>query len=126
VLTPSLQTDLWKTCRVAASEIYEYVPQAGTDLGTLLCYPGFGLHDELELLVNSIGLTPAEALQSTTRIPAEFMGLGASLGTVEKGKIADLVLLEANPIIDITNTRKIAAVVIGGRLIRSRIAGHAG
>ena len=89
---------------------------AGTDLGTPLCYPGFSLHDELELMVKTIGLTPSQALQSATRIPSEFMGLGASLGTVEKGKIADLVLLEANPISDITNTRKIGAVVIAGRL----------
>jgi imidazolonepropionase-like amidohydrolase len=88
----------------------------GTDLGAPLCYPGFGLHDELELLVSRVGLTPAEALQSATRIPAEFMGMGASLGTVEKGKLADLTLLEANPLSDITNTRKIAAVVVGGRL----------
>jgi imidazolonepropionase-like amidohydrolase len=102
---------IFRTLRRAGVKI-----MAGTDLGTPLCYPGFGLHDELELLVNSIGLTPAEALQSATRIPSEFMGLGASLGTIEKGKIADLVLLEANPTIDIANTRKIAAVVIGGRL----------
>jgi imidazolonepropionase-like amidohydrolase len=87
----------------------------GTDLGGPLVYPGFGLHDELELLVSGIGLTPAEALQSATRIPAEFMGMGASLGTVEQGKLADLALLEANPLSDIKNTRKIAAVVIGGR-----------
>jgi imidazolonepropionase-like amidohydrolase len=89
---------------------------AGTDLAAPLCYPGFSLHDELELLVSRVGLTPAEALQSATRIPAEFMGMGASLGAVEQGKLADLVLLEANPLSDITNTRKIAAVVIGGRL----------
>lgn len=88
----------------------------GTDLGAPLCYPGFSLHDELELLVSRVGLTPAEALQSATRIPAEFMGMVASLGTVERGKLADLALLEANPLIDITNTRKIAAVVVGGRL----------
>jgi imidazolonepropionase-like amidohydrolase len=73
------------------------------------------LHDELELLVSGIGLTPAEALQSATRIPAEFMGMGANLGTVEKGKLADLVLLEANPLSDIKNTRKLAAVVIDGK-----------
>jgi imidazolonepropionase-like amidohydrolase len=84
--------------------------------GAPLCYPGFSLHDELELLVSRVGLTPAEALQSATRIPAEFMGMVASLGTVERGKLADLALLEANPLIDITNTRKIAAVVVGGRL----------
>jgi len=90
---------------------------AGTDLGAPLCYPGFALHDELELMVNDIGLTPAEALQSATRIPAEFMGLGASLGTIEKGKLADLVLLDGNPLIDIKNTRKIAAVILSGRML---------
>jgi imidazolonepropionase-like amidohydrolase len=90
---------------------------AGTDLGGPLVYAGFSLHEELELMVNKIGLTPAQALQSATRIPAEFMGMQDSLGTIEKGKIADLVLLAANPLGDITNTRKIAAVVIGGKLI---------
>lgn len=90
---------------------------AGTDLGGPLVYPGFSLHEELELMVKKIGLTPAQALQSATRIPAEFMGMQDSLGTIEKGKIADLVLLTANPLGDITNTRKIAAVVIGGKLI---------
>jgi imidazolonepropionase-like amidohydrolase len=89
---------------------------AGTDLGAPLCYPGFGLHDEMELMVTEIGLTPGEALQSATRIPSEFMGLGAILGTIEKGKIADLVLLEANPLSNINNTRKISAVVVNGRL----------
>jgi len=90
---------------------------AGTDLGAPLCYPGFALHDELELMVSDIGLTPAEALQSVTRIPAEFMGLGGTLGTIEKGKLADLVLLDANPLVDIRNTRKIASVIMAGRML---------
>src|SRR5262249_9799755 len=112
----------WQAVGENNRQIFRALRQAGvkmmtgTDLGTPLVYPGFGLHDELELLVSRIGLTPAEALQSATRIPAEFMGMGASLGAVEKGKLADLALLEANPLSDITNTRKIAAVVIGGRL----------
>jgi imidazolonepropionase-like amidohydrolase len=112
----------WQAVKQNNLEIFRILHQAGvkmmtgTDLGAPLCYPGFGLHDEMELLVKEIGLTPREALLSATRIPAEFMGMGASLGTVEKGKIADLVLLEANPLSEITNTRKIAAVVIGGRL----------
>ncbi|MEP7273881.1 MAG: amidohydrolase family protein, partial [Acidobacteriota bacterium] len=74
------------------------------------------LHDELVLLVQA-GLSPLEALQSATRNPARFLGLGDSLGTVEKGKLADLVLLSANPLIDVANTRKIDAVVVRGQLL---------
>src|SRR6266699_6229980 len=70
---------------------------AGTDLGTAYIYPGFSLHDELTLFVEA-GFTPLEALRAATRNPAEFLGLLDSLGTVEKGKIADLVLLNANPL----------------------------
>lgn len=89
----------------------------GTDVGVLLIWPGFSLHDELALLVEQVGLAPMEVLISATRSPAEFMGLRDSLGTIEKGKLADLVLLEANPLNDINNTRKIAAVIRDGRLI---------
>ena len=111
----------WQTVAENNLQIFRALHQAGvkimtgTDLGGPMCYPGYCLHDELELLVSRIGLTPAEALQSATRIPAEFMGMGANLGTVEKGKLADLVLLEANPLSDIKNTRKLAAVVIDGK-----------
>src|SRR5262249_266934 len=83
---------------------------AGTDLGRPFIFAGFGLHDELELLVSS-GLTPTQALQAATWNPARFLGLERSLGTVEKGKLADLVLLDANPLEDIHNTQKIRAVV---------------
>lgn len=90
---------------------------AGTDAHwQALTYFGFSLHQELILLVES-GLTPMQALQSATRNPAEFLGLLDSMGTIEKGKIADLVLLEANPLKNIANTEKIFAVVVGGRLI---------
>lgn len=90
---------------------------AGTDFGARLIYPGFSLHDELALVVKEIGLTPMEALQSATRNPARFFGLEDSLGTIAPGKLADLVLLEANPLEDISNTKKIAAVVVGGKLL---------
>lgn len=90
---------------------------AGTDSILDFCFPGFSLHDELALLVEA-GLTPMEALQAATINPARFLNLADSLGTVEKGKIADLVLLEANPLDDIHNTTKIAAVVRDGRLLR--------
>ena len=88
---------------------------AGTDTGNPFCFPGFSLHDELALLVIA-GLTPVEALRSATLNPAKFFGLDQTLGTIEQGKIADLVLLDANPLADIRNTQRINAVVSNGRL----------
>jgi imidazolonepropionase-like amidohydrolase len=88
---------------------------AGTDVGNPYLFPGFSLHDEMALLVEA-GLTPMEALQAATRNPARFLGRN-DLGTVEKGKIADLVLLDADPLVEIRNTTRIAAVVVGGRLL---------
>jgi hypothetical protein len=87
---------------------------AGTDTGNPFCFPGFSLHDELALLVKA-GLTPAESLRAATLNPAKFFGLDQTLGTIEKGKLADLVLLEANPLEDIRNTQKIDAVIMNGR-----------
>ena len=89
---------------------------AGTDDANPYVLPGFSLHDELALLVKA-GLTPMEALQTATYNPAKFLGLSGSLGTVERGKLADLVLLDANPLEDISNTKRIAAVITGGRYL---------
>jgi hypothetical protein len=89
---------------------------AGTDVLNPYCFPGFSLHDELEWLVKA-GLSPMEAMQSATRNPALYLDRLKDLGTVGRGKIADLVLLEADPLKDIKNTRKIAAVVAGGKLL---------
>jgi 6-phospho 3-hexuloisomerase len=88
---------------------------AGTDTASPYCFPGFGLHDELALFVKG-GLSPMEALQAATYNPAKFFDKLGSMGTVEQGKIADLALLEANPLEDIGNTRKIAAVVVDGKM----------
>jgi imidazolonepropionase-like amidohydrolase len=89
---------------------------AGVDHPFPFCFPGFSVHDELVLLVEA-GLTPMEALQTATRNPARYLDRLADLGTVEKGKIADLVLLDANPLDDIKNTQHIAAVVSRGKLL---------
>jgi imidazolonepropionase-like amidohydrolase len=92
---------------------------AGTDLGNPFVYAGSSLHDELGLLAQA-GLTPFEALKAATVNPAKYLGLEKSLGTIEKGKFADLILLDANPLIDISNTRKINAVVVNGYLLKRK------
>ena len=89
---------------------------AATDALVWYVFPGFSLHDELELFVKA-GLNPMEALQTATRNPAIYLGLIDMVGTVEMGKKADLVLLEANPLENISNTKRISAVIVGGRLI---------
>jgi hypothetical protein len=88
---------------------------AGTDMPLPFVYPGFSLHEELALMVRS-GLTPLEALRAATYNPADYLGALDSLGTVSQGKIADLVLLDADPLVDIRNTRRISAVIANGRL----------
>jgi imidazolonepropionase-like amidohydrolase len=87
----------------------------GTDAPLRNSPPGFGLHEELALLVSG-GMTPFEALRSATLEPARYFGMLDSLGTIAPGKLADLLLLDANPLQDIRNTRRISAVVANGRL----------
>jgi hypothetical protein len=86
----------------------------GTDVAVLNVYPGFSIHDEMALFVSELGMTPAEVLERATSRSARFLRIADSVGTVERGKIADLVLLDANPLQDIRNTRRIAAVVVRG------------
>jgi imidazolonepropionase-like amidohydrolase len=92
---------------------------AGTDLPPGHAIPGYSLHEELALMVES-GLSPLAALQTATLNPASFLGLTDSLGTVEPGKVADLVVLDADPLADIRNVNRINAVIIGGRLLDRR------
>jgi len=91
---------------------------AGTDSDgdTPFLVPGFSLHDELGNLVEA-GFTPMEALQSATIRGAEFLGQDKTRGTLQKGKAADAVLLDANPLDNIANTRSISAVILGGKLL---------
>jgi imidazolonepropionase-like amidohydrolase len=90
---------------------------AGTDTMNPHCFPGFGLHDELALLVDA-GMSPLAALQAATRNAAQFMGQVDRRGSIEVGKVADLVLLDKDPLAAIHNTRAIQAVVLNGRLFR--------
>lgn len=93
---------------------------AGTDVGVLpLLYPGKSLQDELVRLVDC-GLTPAQALQTATLNPARLLGRERDLGTVAVGKLADLVVLDANPLADIANVRRVHWVVADGRLYDAR------
>ncbi len=91
---------------------------AGTDTPAgVHIFPGFSLHEELQRFV-AAGFTPLEALQTATLNPARFFGMEEQLGTVEGGKLADMVLLTANPLVDIANTQKIAGVIVNGRYLR--------
>ena len=87
---------------------------AGTDGPDPYVFPGFSLHDELEWLVKS-GFTPLQALQAATLNPALFLGKLDKYGIAETGHVADLVVLDADPLQDIHNTRKIFGVVMGGK-----------
>jgi imidazolonepropionase-like amidohydrolase len=89
---------------------------AGTDSPAPYVFPGSSLHEELALLVEA-GLTPMQALQAATRSAAEFLRSERGSGTIEAGKYADLVLLDADPLSDIHNTRKIRAVLVRGKLL---------
>ena len=91
---------------------------AGSDVAVLNIFPGASLHEELRLFVDSVGMSPMEALASATRKPAEWLGIADSVGTIAPGKVADLVLLDADPLADIANTRRISAVMVRGKLFR--------
>jgi len=89
---------------------------AGSDTPNAFAFPGFGLHDELMLLVEA-GLSPLEALQAATIDAARFLQSTDTMGSVEPGKVADLVLLEGNPLETISNTQAISAVILDGLLL---------
>ena len=89
---------------------------AGTDTPILLSVPGYSLHSELDYLVRA-GLSPLEALRSATMRPAEWFSLEDEMGTIDAGKVADMVLLNADPLDDINNTKRISIVVSKGRVM---------
>ena len=91
----------------------------GTDTAVLFVFPGWALQEELALYVDLLGFTPAEAMEAASREAAEYMGVGDVVGTVEAGKRADLLLLDADPLADIRNTARIDTVFQMGRMLDS-------
>jgi imidazolonepropionase-like amidohydrolase len=89
---------------------------AGTDITIPFTYPGFSLHDELALFVKA-GLTPLQALETSTTNPALLLGLSKEWGRVSPGYGANFVLLNADPLVDIANTKNIHAVVLNGEFL---------
>ncbi len=115
----SLATLRWQTsCRIVRILNAAGLPiLAGTDTPMPLVYPGYSLHDELEQLV-ACGLSNQKALQAATIHPAKVLKLESTLGSVDIGKRADLLLLDTDPIRDIHHLRDIRAVILGGKLLR--------
>ena len=119
------EDDDWQTLYLKEVEVLRLAHRAGvqmmtgTDEGSIAgLYPGFSVHDELELLVKEVGLTPLEALQTAIVYPPTFFGSQSEFGLIQPGRLADLVLLDANPLTDIRNTRRIRTVVINGKVLQ--------
>jgi imidazolonepropionase-like amidohydrolase len=106
-------TEVYRSLVATISELHKdgLVFVAGTDQAI----PGHSLHRELEIYVQA-GFTPMEALQAATIVPARVMGLDKELGTIEVGKRADMVVLDADPLEDIRNSRRIAKTIAGGAI----------
>lgn len=88
---------------------------AGTDMGSSLLAPGYSLHEELAMLAEA-GVPPLDVLRAATQSPAQMLGLD-DRGTVQEGKLADLVLLDQSPLQNIRNTQSIRAVICRGELL---------
>ncbi|WP_224482648.1 amidohydrolase family protein [Robertkochia aurantiaca] len=89
---------------------------AGTDSGSSGVIWGYALHDELHLLEQA-GLSPEQTLAAATRLPAEWLGIDHKVGTVEEGKLADLLILEANPLKNLENLQKMAGIFVDGKYL---------
>jgi imidazolonepropionase-like amidohydrolase len=114
---PSPQADLQEKVFQKEVEIVGALHKAGVPIiaGTDQTVPGYSLYRELELYVQA-GFTPIEAIQAATIVPARVMGLDKELGTVEPGKRADLILLDASPLESIHNIRSVKFVITGGTM----------
>ena len=114
---PGVQMAAWSLKLVGAMHAAGVPIGAGTDTPIGQAIPGYSLHTELERLVEA-GLTPLEAIHSATIRPAEFLRLQDSYGQIKTDFVGDLVLLSADPTVDIRNTRKISTVISKGQIVR--------
>jgi hypothetical protein len=116
--TPEFPPELTHTFGAAAKFLANkgVLILAGTDVNNPFCVPGFGLQQEL-LNLREAGLTNLQVLQAATLNPAKFLYRENDLGTVKTGKLADLLVLDANPLADIANTQKINAVIVNGKYL---------
>jgi imidazolonepropionase-like amidohydrolase len=119
---PAADLVQWKQTFAELCEVVRQMHTAGVTLiaGTDIAgprIPGSSLHEELALLVQCGGLTPMQALQAATSTPAGVLNQSKDLGTVEVGKLADMILLDANPLDNIHNTQRIRAVIVDGKLM---------
>ena len=105
-----IQATVQKECSLGDMHRAGVPFMTGTDLSIPYVFAGFSVHDELALFVET-GFTPMEALQAATRNPAIYLGELRSHGTIERGKLANLVLLEANPLENIRNTQRVTGLV---------------
>ena len=111
--TTGFWADRFETCRTVMIPTMAKI-MTGTDLGGIWIIPGFSLHQEFRELSNA-GFTPLEILQATTLNGARFLNRESTMGTVEVNKNADLVLLDANPVLNVANLSKIAGVFNAGK-----------
>jgi imidazolonepropionase-like amidohydrolase len=86
----------------------------GSDVAAVNIFPGWSLIDEMVLLQDSVGMTPAAVLERATRMPAEFLGLADSVGTIREGAIADLLLVDADPLVNVANLRRLHTILLRG------------
>ncbi len=116
----SLKAQIWGVYRlVALAKQAKTEILAGTDTGDPYVTPGAALHDELQQLVEA-GLTTRDALESATLAPARFFGVEKEMGSIEKGKLADMVLLDANPLESIRNVRCVQGVFSHGKYLERK------
>jgi hypothetical protein len=117
---PSFPVEFQKSFGAAAKFLMDkhVLILAGTDVNNPFCVPGFGLQQELMNLAHA-GLSNLQVIQTATINPAKFLYMENELGTVTQGKQADLLILDDNPLADISNTQKIYAVIVNGRYLSS-------